>query len=1019
MPDNLLQEFQRLFNLIFELFTQLQSLGNIVVLLIPVGIIGFWRWGVWLIRKIVGSRYRPLAPSGYTTTTSIVTPVYNEDQQVFRNALESWLANGPNEIIAVIDYTDETCIQEFRKFEEACAATGAVTTKLIITRKPGKRAALVDGAQVASGEIVFLVDSDTIWEKDVLVKAIAPFEDPEVGGVTTRQNVLNPKTVAQRLFDLYLDIRYLEEIRFLAAAGNAVTCISGRTAVYRRSAILPLLDDLVHETFWGQAVIAGDDKRLTNLVQAQGWKVRYQESARVYTPGFPHVAQFIRQRVRWARNSWRADLRAIFSGWLWRRPVLAFHSIDRLFQPLTTLVAPTYLVLSVIHRDWFTTIVILLWWLVSRAVKILPHLRRRRSSVMILPIYIVFTYICALIRIYAFFTMNHQSWVTRWDKSRVRRLSFVRSALSYAATGIMVIFVVIAINLLYNQRRLLANITDPNVVAQEAQLPDYNLQTASATITALEPTLERVGASNVAQGKTGYEIGVGDTLPLIAQKYGIEENAIALESSAWTIGERVTLQLPFKNYTDYRRALPPLATESTGVKIEYRPELNAITVVGNMAVVDIPSIQRIINDPAVLEHEGNGVYVLKASLELKRHTVLLIEGPQVTWLKMKSDEKGAVRIFGDSANIGISETKITSWDPKLNDVDRNADDGRAHIRVNNGRMDIVKTEVAFLGQPKLRNSGGGVYGLSWRIENSARFERELTTGTFEENNIHENYMGFYSFGATAMVIRNNQVYSNMEYGLDPHDDSNNFIVEFNDVHDNGNHGIIFSRRCVNNIIRNNKSYNNALHGIMLDRESNYNSIYDNVVTGNTDGIALWRSDLNAIYNNEVLENKRGMRLNRRAADNVIYDNTINASTQYGVYLYEESRANWFIRNQMDDNRVGIYIRSLNNYIFNNDVIYSDRLNRSKHAIYLTEEASANQIAQNRLSGYQTGIYLKTGPDEFIANNTFQSDAENIRFTEEWHSPESTGQPAGTSSLNPLRSYLGFFSQIWAGMQGKG
>lgn len=1017
MPDNLLQEFQRLLNLIFELFTQLQSLGNLVVLLIPVGIIGFWRWGIWLIRKVVGARYRPLVPSGYTTSTSIVTPVYNEDPQVFRNALESWLANSPNEIIAVIDYTDETCIQEFRKFEEACAATGAVTTKLIITRKPGKRAALVDGMQVANGEIVFLVDSDTNWEKDVLVKAIAPFEDPEVGGVTTRQNVLDPKTIAQRLFDLYLDIRYLEEIRFLAAAGDAVTCISGRTGVYRRSAVLPLLDDLLHETFWGQAVIAGDDKRLTNLLQARGWKVRYQESARVYTPGFPHVAQFTRQRVRWARNSWRADLRAIFSGWLWRRPVLAFHSIDRLFQPLTTLVAPTYLVLSIIHRDWFTAIVILFWWMISRTVKIWMHLRRRRSSVIILPVYILFTYVFALIRIYAFFTMNHQSWVTRWDKTRVRHLGVVRAALSYAATGIMVIFVVVAINIVYNQRRLLANITDPNVVTMEAQLPVYNVQEASATITALEPTLDQVGASNVAQGITGYEIGVGDTLPLIAQKYGVEESAIAIKSGAWKIGERIDIQLPFKTYTDYRRALPPLATPATGVKIEYRPEINAITVVGNMMVVDIPTIHRIINDSTVLEHEGNGVYLLKTNLELKRHTVLLVEGPQVAWLKLQSDEKGAVRIFGDSANIGISETKITSWDPKLNDVDRNVDDGRAHIRVNNGRMDIVKTEIAFLGQPKLRNSGGGVYGLSWRIENSARFERELTTGTFEENDIHENYMGFYSFGATGMVIRNNKVYSNMEYGLDPHDDSNNFIVEFNDIHDNGNHGIIFSRRCINNVIRNNRSYNNALHGIMLDRESNFNSIYDNYVAGNTDGIALWRSDLNAIYNNEVIENKRGMRLNRRAADNVIYDNIIKGSTQYGVYVYEESRANWLIRNQMSDNRVGVYLRALDNYIFNNEVLFTGAINKSKHAIYLTEEASGNQIAHNTLSGYQTGIYLKTGPDEFIANNTFTGDQENIRFTEEWHSPALIGQPVG--SFSPLHRYLNFFSRIWAGMQGNG
>ncbi|MEZ4735110.1 MAG: right-handed parallel beta-helix repeat-containing protein [Caldilineaceae bacterium] len=439
-------------------------------------------------------------------------------------------------------------------------------------------------------------------------------------------------------------------------------------------------------------------------------------------------------------------------------------------------------------------------------------------------------------------------------------------------------------------------------------------------------------------------------------------------------------------------------------------------MVGNLTVVDIPTIYRAVNNPAALEQQANGVYLLKTNLELKRHTVLLIEGPQVSWLKLQSDEKGAVRIFADSANIGISETKITSWDPKLNDVDRNVEDGRAHIRVNNGRMDIVKTEIAFLGQPKLRNSGGGVYGLSWRIENSARFQRELTTGTFEENDIHDNYMGFYSFGATGMVLRNNKVYNNLQYGLDPHDDSNNFIVEFNDIHDNGNHGIIFSRRCVNNVIRNNRSYNNALHGIMLDRESNYNSIYDNYTAGNTDGIALWRSDLNTIYNNEVAENQRGIRLNRRSADNVIYDNIIKDSTQYGAYLYEEARANWFIRNQMSNNRVGLYIRSLNNYIFNNEVLFTAPLNRSKHAIYLTEEASGNQIARNRLAGYQTGIYLKTDPDELLANNLFEGDQENIRFTEEWHSFDENVQPVG-ASYNLFRGYLSFFNQIWAGVQG--
>lgn len=1001
MPSNqLLSEFRDLFNVLLQLLTQLQTLGNLVLLLIPVGIIGFWRWGLWLIRKLVGLRYHPLQPSGYTTSTSIVTPVYNEDPQTFRNALESWLANGPNEIIAVIDYTDEICIQEFRKFEEACAATGAVTTRLIVTRKSGKRAALVDGMQVANGEIIFLVDSDTIWEKDVLVRAIAPFEDPEVGGVTTRQNVLAPQTIAQRLFDLYLDIRYLEEIRFLAAAGDAVTCISGRTAVYRRTAVLPLLDELANETFWGQKVIAGDDKRLTHLVQAQGWKVRYQENARVYTPGFPQLGPFIRQRVRWARNSWRADLRSIFSSWLWKRPVLAFYSIDRLFQPLTSLVAPTYLVLSIIYQDWFTTIIILAWWFVSRTIKIWMHLRRRRSSIIILPFYIFFIYMNALIRIYAFFTMNHQSWVTRWDQTRMRHLGFVRSFLSYAATGVMVIFVVLVINILYNQRLLLANITDPNLVANERELPAYNYEVASQQNQIPLPSLEGVGASRVAESTTRYEIGVGDTITLLAQKYGVPESAILLESETWKIGERVRIQLPFRTYADYRANLPPLATTANANNVLYRPEINAITVSGNMTVVDIPTIYDIINDENVLAHEGDGVYLLKVNLEMKRHTVLLIEGPDVTWLKLRSDGNGFVRIFGDSANIGVNNTRITSWNPELNDVDQDVNDGRAHIRINNGRMDIVGTEVSHLGQPKLRNSGGGVYGLSWRVENSSRFGHELTTGTFVGNNIHDNYMGFYSFGATGMILRDNTIYNNLEYGLDPHDDSNNFIVENNEVYGNGNHGIIFSRRCVNNIIRNNRSYGNALHGIMLDRESNNNSIYNNYVEGNVDGIALWRSDLNAIYNNEVVNNKRGVRLNRRSADNAIYGNSISDSTQYGVYVYEESRANWFYNNNLQSNSTGFYIRALSNYLFENTIA------NGKRGIYMTTEAIGNQVAKNHLVGNETAFYLKTAPDDYLTDNIFQNNQINIRFTDEWY-PLEDGAPVGASYFERVAGYFAF------------
>lgn len=441
-----LQGIEQLYTLfvqtISHAFAYLAALG----IPAPVGAIGLWRWGVWSFRHLIGFFYRPQKPNGYKATTSVITPVYNETLLVFRAALRSWAANHPTEIIAVIDHSDEKCIEEFRQFEKDCQAIPGLTPRLIITEKPGKRPALVDGMLAATGDIVCLVDSDTIWDNDVLVNVLAPFADPKVGGVTTRQNVLWPTSVAQRIFDVYLDVRYDDEVRFLTALtdtpfGDAVTCLSGRTAIYRRTAVIPVLDGLLNETFLGKKVISGDDKSLTLLVQGQGWKVRYQETARVYTPGAVEMSVFLKQRLRWARNSWRADFKALFSRWAWRKPLLALHLIDRLIQPLTTLVAPLYVSFAIFRQHWIAVAVVITWWFLSRCVKLWPHLRRRWWHISILPYFVAFNYWSAVMRIYAFFTMNQQGWITRWNKSRMAMLGPLAQAPSYLATGLTVALV--------------------------------------------------------------------------------------------------------------------------------------------------------------------------------------------------------------------------------------------------------------------------------------------------------------------------------------------------------------------------------------------------------------------------------------------------------------------------------------------------------------------------------------------------------------------------------------------------
>lgn len=972
MSEQLLPEVQKLVKVLGELYLALQGVGGILFLLIPIGTVGAWRWGIWFLRRLVGSFYRPQTPNGFITTTSLVIPVYNENVQVFQQALTSWAANHPNEIIAVIDYSDRACIEAFREFEKSHASP-TLTTNLIVTKTPGKRPALAAGIRAASGEIVFLVDSDTIWEKDVLIKALAPFVDETVGGVTVRQNVLAPRSIPQRLFDVYLDIRYLDEMRFLATLGDAVTCISGRTGAYRRSAVLPLLESMLNETFMGQQVISGDDKSLTHLLQAAGWKVRYQENARVYTPGYSQWSVFLKQRLRWARNSWRADLKALFSRWVWTKPALAFHLIDRLFQPLTSLVAPSYFVFAIYYEQWFSAILLFMWWIFSRGFKISMHLRRRFSNIIVLPFYIIFSYWFALVKIYAFFTMNQQGWITRWDSSRTQRTRPLSTAISYAATVALVFVVVFAINLLYNQQLLMARVLDPRIVRSEAGLPDYDQQTISRQVQVSDPPITTTGAQQVAAGLTNYEIASNDTPELVMRKYGTQVRVA--ESQAWQPGEQVQLQLPFQDYATYRQGL--FTARLASVDIAYKPEIDTIVVSGPGAVVDLPTLHTALANEALLAYEGDGVYFLKSNLLLKPYTALLVEAPQVSWLKLKSERDGSVNISTDGGNLGFDRVRVTSWDSQQNNYDVVSSDGRAFIRVSNARMDIIGAEVAYLGYPRLR-VGSGMYGLSWRVHSNSWFGRQLTTGYVENSQLHHNYIGFYSFGATGMVLRNNEVFSNEQYGIDPHDDSNNFLVEDNYVHDNGNHGIIFSRRCVNNVIRRNRSINNRLHGIMLDRESDHNSIYENITTDNVDGIALWRSHHNLIFNNQVTGNQRGIRLNQRAANNIIYDNQLQANAQYGFYLYEGAHSNWVGPNSIAESQTAIYLRSADNRIFRNTISNNQR------GIFVAEEASGNQIAQNSLTVNELGIYLKTLPDDLLLNNSFSRNQVNIRFTDEWH-----------------------------------
>jgi cellulose synthase/poly-beta-1,6-N-acetylglucosamine synthase-like glycosyltransferase len=351
--------------------------------------------------------YRPTLP-GYFEPITVVVPVYQEDPEIFTTALRSWLENPIFEAICVIDVTDTVCLAISRRFEEVWGRVRTIETDV-----PGKRDALAKGWRAATTPLVALVDSDTIWEKDVALWVTSPFKDPAVGGVGTRQNVYKPHGLWQNVADLYLDYRYYDEIAGQSTVGQAMSCLSGRTAVYRRQLLVDYEEEFLTETFLGVQCMSGDDKRLTTLVLAHGHKTVLQREARVWSTFPDEFRRFTLQRIRWARNTWRSDLRAMGSRWFWTHRFLAFTTVDKSISAFTLLVAPCFFGWSIATAHWRLTIILGSWWLISRAVKLLPHFGRKPQNLYLLPFFILISIYMALLKIFALFTIRQHKWLTR------------------------------------------------------------------------------------------------------------------------------------------------------------------------------------------------------------------------------------------------------------------------------------------------------------------------------------------------------------------------------------------------------------------------------------------------------------------------------------------------------------------------------------------------------------------------------------------------------------------------------
>jgi hyaluronan synthase len=342
----------------------------------------------------------------------VLVPVYQEPEELFRRSLDSVCVDDPTEIIAIVDGGDP----------HLASVASEYCDRVVQIPKSGKRAAIAAGlaASDPATDVVFVLDSDTVWERGAMHELLRAFADPRVGGVTPRQSVFDAAdNPVRRLADWIEDLRYHLIVPAQSVFGQ-VGCLAGRTIGYRRAAFEPAVDRLVRQTVLGVPQTVGDDRVLTNELLRTGWRTVYQSTAHVTTDAPSDWPTFWRQQLRWGRSSQRETLLSL--RWLWRRPAAFVCFVTDIVTPFALYAVLAVAAAHAVHggggpTGWTLRVEVPLGYLgmlVSIGLRQVPHFRRRPADVTRLPLFVLqLTFVMVPIRILAFATMLHQSWATR------------------------------------------------------------------------------------------------------------------------------------------------------------------------------------------------------------------------------------------------------------------------------------------------------------------------------------------------------------------------------------------------------------------------------------------------------------------------------------------------------------------------------------------------------------------------------------------------------------------------------
>ncbi len=258
-------------------------------------------WNYMLMSPLaVYHKYRELQEVGrpllYRPLVSIIVPARNEERTIGAT-IESILETDyePKEVIVVDDASTD------RTFEIASRYVGK---KVKVLRREsggrGKASALNFGVRFARGDVIVVVDADTLVGRRSITELVRKFQDPEVSAVSGNVLVRNRVNLLTKLQAIEYILSFNFARRALDVFG-AVMIISGSFGGFRR--------EVLFSTGMYDPDVVTEDFDITIKALKTGRIVQASSLAVAFTEVPKRLRDLYRQRMRWYRGAFEVLLK--------------------------------------------------------------------------------------------------------------------------------------------------------------------------------------------------------------------------------------------------------------------------------------------------------------------------------------------------------------------------------------------------------------------------------------------------------------------------------------------------------------------------------------------------------------------------------------------------------------------------------------------------------------------------------------------------------------------------------------